>query len=43
MNYIGYFLIIEEIVSGVHKLDISTGFGRGSIAGCLIAYLLGIT
>ncbi len=43
MNYIGYFLIIQQIVNGVHKLDISTGFGRGSIAGCLIAYLLGIT
>ena len=38
-----YFLIIEDIISFCRKNNIAVGAGRGSAAGSLVSYLLGIT
>ncbi len=38
-----YFLIVWDIVKAAGNLGIPIGPGRGSAAGCLVAYLLGIT
>lgn len=38
-----YFLIVADIVSWSHKHGIMTGCGRGSSAGSILAYALGIT
>lgn len=42
-NFIRYFLIVKELVDWCRNNDIMIGPGRGSVGGCLIAYLLGIT
>ncbi len=42
-NLSGYFLIVQDIVNYVKKRGWLAGPGRGSAAGCLISYLLGIT
>ena len=39
----GYFLIVQDIVNYVKKKGWLAGPGRGSAAGCLVSYLLGIT
>jgi DNA polymerase-3 subunit alpha len=39
----GYFLIVQDIVNWVRKQGWLPGPGRGSAAGCLISYLVGIT
>ena len=38
-----YFLIVADFISWARKEEIPVGPGRGSGAGCLVAYLLGIT
>jgi DNA polymerase-3 subunit alpha len=38
-----YFMILWDIINWCHKNGISTGPGRGSVCGSLIAYCLGIT
>jgi len=38
-----YFLLVYEILRWCRENDIMYGPGRGSVGGCLIAYLLGIT
>jgi hypothetical protein len=38
-----YFLIVEELIRWCSNNEILTGPGRGSAAGCIVAYLLGIT
>ena len=43
MGFPGYFLIIHEIISQAKKMEVFVGPGRGSVAGSLIAYCLGIT
>ncbi len=43
MNFSDYFLIVQDIVIYAKKNQIMVGPGRGSAAGSLIAYLLGIT
>lgn len=43
MGYIDYFLIVQDYVLYAKKNDIPVGPGRGSAAGSLISYLLGIT
>ena len=43
MNYIGYFLILEDIIEYCNKEKIYIGPGRGSVAGSLIAFVLGLT
>ena len=39
----GYFLIVQDFVNWAKSKDISVGPGRGSAAGSLLAYSLGIT
>jgi DNA polymerase-3 subunit alpha len=38
-----YFLIVQDIVNYVKKSGWLPGPGRGSAAGCLVSYLIGIT
>ncbi|HEU0191557.1 MAG TPA: DNA polymerase III subunit alpha [Mycobacterium sp.] len=38
-----YFLIVADLVSHARSVDIRVGPGRGSAAGSLVAYALGIT
>ena len=43
MGYPGYFLVIQDIVNFAKENGIAVGAGRGSAAGSVVAYLLGIT
>ncbi len=43
MGYDDYFLIVQDYVSFAKRSDIPVGPGRGSGAGSLVAYVLGIT
>ena len=43
MGFNAYFLIVADFVSFAKRSDIPVGPGRGSGAGSLIAYLIGIT
>jgi DNA polymerase-3 subunit alpha len=43
MGYSGYFLIVSDFVRFARSKAIPVGPGRGSAAGSLVAYLLGIT
>ncbi|MGQ0542587.1 MAG: DNA polymerase III subunit alpha, partial [Blastocatellia bacterium] len=43
MGYAGYFLIVWEFIKYAVGRDIPVGPGRGSAAGSLVAYCLGIT
>ena len=42
-DVVDYFLILWDIIEWCKQEDILTGVGRGSAAGCLVSYLLGIT
>jgi len=42
-NFAGYFLIVADFINYAKKRQIPVGPGRGSAAGSLIAYCLGIT
>lgn len=43
MNYGGYFLIVQDFIAYARSQGIPVGPGRGSAAGSLVAYCLGIT
>ncbi len=43
MGFADYFLIVQDIVNWAKENNIPVGPGRGSAAGSLVAYLLGIT
>ena len=43
MGYADYFLITWDFIRFAHERGIMTGPGRGSAAGSLVAYVLGIT
>jgi DNA polymerase III subunit alpha len=43
MGFAGYFLVVADIVNYARKKHIPVGPGRGSAAGSLVAYSLGIT
>lgn len=43
MGYIKYFLIVQDFIKYAKENDIFVGPGRGSAAGSIISYLLGIT
>ena len=43
MNFSGYFLIVWDFIDYSKKNNIPVGPGRGSAAGSLVAYCLGIT
>jgi len=42
-GYAGYFLIVQDFIAWARQHDIPVGPGRGSAAGSLVAYALGIT
>jgi len=39
----GYFLIVQDILKFCRQKNYLTGPGRGSAAGCMVSYLIGIT
>jgi DNA polymerase III subunit alpha len=43
MGYAGYFLIVQDFISAARSRGIRVGPGRGSAAGSLVAFALGIT
>ena len=43
MGFSAYPLVLQEIIEWAENKEIMVGFGRGSAAGSLISYLLGIT
>jgi DNA polymerase-3 subunit alpha len=43
MDYINYFLIVHDFMSYARKNGIPVGPGRGSAAGSIVAFALGIT
>jgi len=43
MGFAGYFLIVQDFINSSKKMNIPVGPGRGSAAGSLVAYVLGIT
>ncbi|WKZ70519.1 MAG: DNA polymerase III subunit alpha [Melioribacteraceae bacterium] len=43
MGYSGYFLITQDFINAAKERGIPVGPGRGSAAGSLVAYALGIT
>jgi len=43
VGYAGYFLIVEDFIRWARSQGIAVGPGRGSAAGSLVAYALGIT
>ncbi len=43
MGFPGYFLIVADFINWAKRSDIPVGPGRGSGAGSLVAYALGIT
>lgn len=42
-GFIGYFLVVWDILRWSSENGIYTGIGRGSAGGCMVAYLLDIT
>jgi DNA polymerase III subunit alpha len=43
MGFAGYFLIVSDFIDFARKRNIPVGPGRGSAAGSLVAYAIGIT
>jgi DNA polymerase-3 subunit alpha len=43
MGFPGYFLVVKDIIDFARSRGIPVGPGRGSAAGCLVLYSLGIT
>ncbi len=43
MGYAGYFLVVWDFISFAKSRGVAVGPGRGSAAGSLVAYCLGIT
>jgi len=42
-GYPGYFLIVQDFTSKAREMGVSVGPGRGSAAGSVVAYCIGIT
>ncbi len=43
MGFPGYFLIVADFISHARKIGVPVGPGRGSAAGSMVAYAMGIT
>ena len=43
IGYPGYFLIVQDITNKAKEMGVSVGPGRGSAAGSVVAYCIGIT
>ncbi len=42
-GFAGYFLIVQDFIQAARAMQVSVGLGRGSAAGSLVAYCIGIT
>lgn len=42
-GFVDYFLIVQDFINWAKERNIPVGPGRGSGAGCMVAYVLGIT
>jgi DNA polymerase-3 subunit alpha len=43
MGYAGYFLIVQDFINAARAMGVRVGPGRGSAAGSIVSYALGIT
>jgi DNA polymerase-3 subunit alpha len=43
MGFSGYFLIVQDFIAAARRMKVRVGPGRGSAAGSIVAYALGIT
>ena len=43
MGFPGYFLIVQDFIAAAREMGVLVGPGRGSAAGSVVAYCLGIT
>ncbi len=43
MGYAGYFLIVQDFIRAARAMGVYVGPGRGSAAGSVVSYSLGIT
>ncbi|MCX6121467.1 MAG: DNA polymerase III subunit alpha [Ignavibacteriales bacterium] len=43
MGYAGYFLIVQDFIAAAREMGVRVGPGRGSAAGSIVSYALGIT
>jgi|TARA_R110000851_G_scaffold20226_2_gene61365 DNA polymerase-3 subunit alpha len=43
LGFVDYFLMVWDVIDFCEKKDIPTGLGRGSAAGSLLLYLMGVT
>jgi DNA polymerase III subunit alpha len=43
MGYTGYFLIVQDFIQAARSKGVAVGPGRGSAAGSVVSYALGIT
>ncbi|MDR2389390.1 MAG: DNA polymerase III subunit alpha [Tannerellaceae bacterium] len=43
MGFPGYFLIVQDFINQARRMNVAVGPGRGSAAGSVVAYCLGIT
>ncbi|MFY7979965.1 MAG: DNA polymerase III subunit alpha, partial [Sediminibacterium sp.] len=43
MGFAGYFLIVSDFIKAGREMDVFVGPGRGSAAGSVVAYCIGIT
>ncbi len=43
MGYAGYFLIVSDFIRAAREMGVMVGPGRGSAAGSIVSYALGIT
>lgn len=43
MGFPGYFLIVQDFINRAREMDVMVGPGRGSAAGSVVAYAIGIT
>lgn len=43
MGFAGYFLVVQDFINSAREMGVRVGPGRGSAAGSIVAYSLGIT
>jgi DNA polymerase-3 subunit alpha len=43
MGFAGYFLVVQDFIAAARRMDVPVGPGRGSAAGSVVSYALGIT
>ncbi|MEX2586254.1 MAG: DNA polymerase III subunit alpha [Balneolaceae bacterium] len=43
MGFAGYFLIVQDFIAAAREMGVYVGPGRGSAAGSVVAYAIGIT